>query len=280
MERTRRPREGLLRAATISSRRKAPAAQAFSDINQNVDTALAGSGGYQQSGRQRELASLGDTKSSLDEMDDAPARHRPGADPRQDHVVGHLHQGASRSDRRGRLLHRRGGLVDWIDPVPRLLSDRHCEPKGRVAGLTRSPDGIWTDQIARNPLDVEDGFLLGKGYLLLDRDPLCTTDFREALERAGVEVVRLPARSPNLNVFPERFVLSIKSECLERIVAFGERHLRRAVSEFVAHYHRERNHQGLEDNLSEGPQPANTDGRLVRRERLGGLLNFYHRAAA
>jgi len=152
--------------------------------------------------------------------------------------------------------------------------------KVEIVGLTRSPDGVWMDQMARNLLDVTDGFLLGKRYLLLDRDPLYTADFREALERSGIEVVRLPARSPNLNAFAERFVLSVKSECLDRIVPLGERHLRRAVSEFVAHYHGERNHQGLENRLIEGPLPANSNGRVVRRERLGGLLSFYHRAAA
>jgi transposase InsO family protein len=78
-----------------------------------------------------------------------------------------------------------------------------------------------------------------------------------------VAVVRLPARSPNLNAFAERFVLSIRSECLDRIVPLGERHLRRAVSEFVAHYHRERNHQGVEDRLIEAPAPSNTNGRVV-----------------
>jgi transposase InsO family protein len=152
--------------------------------------------------------------------------------------------------------------------------------KVEIAGVARSPDGIWMEQVARNLLDVEDGFLLGKKYLLLDRDPLYTTEFRAALERGGVGVVRLPARSPNLNAFAERFVLSIKRECLDRIVPLGERHLRRAVSEFVAHYHEERNHQGLENRLIEAPLPANTNGRIVRRERLGGLLSFYRRAAA
>jgi transposase InsO family protein len=149
-----------------------------------------------------------------------------------------------------------------------------------IAGVTRSPDGLWMDQVARNLLDVEDGFLLRKKYLLLDRDPLYTTEFRAALERGGVGVVRLPARSPNLNAFAERFVLSIRSECLDRIVPLGERHLRRTVSEFVAHYHGERNHQGLENRLIESVTAANTNGGVVRRQRLGGLLSFYHRAAA
>jgi transposase InsO family protein len=106
-------------------------------------------------------------------------------------------------------------------------------------------------------------------------------EFRTALERGGVEVVQLPARSPNLNAFAERFVLSIKSECLDRIVPLGEGHLRRAVSEFIEHYHGERNHQGLENQLIDGaPEPANMNGRVVRRERLGGVLSYYHWMAA
>jgi putative transposase len=151
--------------------------------------------------------------------------------------------------------------------------------KVEIGGISCGPDGSWMNQLARNLLDADDGFLLGKRYLLLDRDPLYTKEFRSALERGGVRVVRLPPRSPNLNAYAERFVLSIKRECLDRIVPLGERHLRLAASEFVAHYHRERNHQGLENRLIEVSEPANTNGRVVRRERLGGLLNYYHRAA-
>jgi putative transposase len=95
-----------------------------------------------------------------------------------------------------------------------------------------------------------------------------------------VEVLRLPPSSPNLNAYAERFVLSIRSECLDRIVPLGEAHLRRSVNEFVQHYRFERNHQGLANELIESTlSPANTNGRVERRERLGGLLNFYRRAA-
>jgi putative transposase len=95
-----------------------------------------------------------------------------------------------------------------------------------------------------------------------------------------VEVLRLPPSSPNLNAYAERFVLSIRSECLDRVVPLGEVYLRRTVSEFVRHYRFERNHQGLGNEPIEGaPAPANTNGRVERRERLGGLLNFYRRAA-
>ena len=117
--------------------------------------------------------------------------------------------------------------------------------KVEVAGICRQPDGLWMDQMARNLLDAVDGFLRGKRYLLVDRDPLYTREFREVLTRAGTRVVRLPARSPNLNAFAERFVLSVRSECLDRIIPLGDWHLGHAVSEYLKHYHQERNHQGL-----------------------------------
>jgi transposase InsO family protein len=130
-------------------------------------------------------------------------------------------------------------------------------------------------------LDVEDGFLLGKRYLILDRDPLYTAAFRRLMNAVSVNVVRLPARSPNLNAYAERFVLSIKSECLDRMVLLGELHLRRAISEYMRHYHGERNHQGLENALIDGvSQDTDGLGRVARRERLGGLLSFCYREAA
>jgi len=135
--------------------------------------------------------------------------------------------------------------------------------------------------MARNLLDADDGFLRGKRYLILDRDPLYTKEFRQMLRGAAVKPLLLPARSPNSNAYAERFVLSIKSECLDRIVQLGEGHLRRAIGEYVEHYHGERNHQGLDNVLLEGtPTPANENGRVLRRERLGGVLNYDHRNAA
>ena len=150
-----------------------------------------------------------------------------------------------------------------------------------VVGLARDPGGAWMKQMARNLLDANDGFLRGKRYLILDRDPLYTKEFRQMLREAGVKPLLLPARSPNLNAYSERFVLSIKSECLDRIIPLGEAHLRRAIREYLLHYHGERNHQGLGNVLLTGaPTPANTNDSVHRRERLGGLLNYYHRVAA
>ena len=116
-------------------------------------------------------------------------------------------------------------------------------------------------------------------HLIHDRDPLFTANFREILRSGGVESVRLPPRSPNLNAFAERFVLSIKSECLERMVFVGERHLRRAIDEYVEHYHIERPHQGLANELIY-EVPECCEGPVHRRERLGGMLSSYYCEAA
>jgi transposase InsO family protein len=151
----------------------------------------------------------------------------------------------------------------------------------RIAGVTPHPDSRWMTQIARNLTDLNDGFLRGKRYLILDRDTKYSDAFRNVLVREGIQVIRLPPRSPNLNAFAERFVRSIKEECLSRMIFFGPASLQHAVRQFMAHYHTERNHQGLENRL---PQPASVTALphhpVQRRQRLGGMLSYYHRAAA
>jgi transposase InsO family protein len=150
-----------------------------------------------------------------------------------------------------------------------------------IAGIGRDPDGRWMEQVARNLIDVDDGFLRGKRYLIADRDPLYTDVFRRTLKSGGVKVLKLPPRSPNLNAFAERFVLSIKSECLERIIPLGESHLRHVIAEYMRHYHQERNHQGLGNALISGdPAISIAHGAVKSRRRLGGLLGFYYRDAA
>jgi len=128
-----------------------------------------------------------------------------------------------------------------------------------IAGITPHPDSRWMTQIARNLTDLNDGFLRGKRYLILDRDTKYSDAFRSVLVRQRIQIIRLPPRSPNLNAFAERF----------------------AVRQFMAHYHSERNHQGLENRL---PQPASVTALpnhpVQRRQRLGGMLSYYHRAAA
>jgi putative transposase len=150
-----------------------------------------------------------------------------------------------------------------------------------IAGLTRLAHGAWMEQMARNLTDADDGFLRGMKYLIHDRDPLFTAEFRRIVRSTGVNPLRLPARSPNLNAYAERFVRSIKSECLAQIIPLSERHLRSAVTEFTEHYHLERNQQGLENRLIDCRRRDRTQpGDIRRRERLGGVLNYYYREAA
>jgi putative transposase len=104
-------------------------------------------------------------------------------------------------------------------------------------------------QMARNLTDTVDGFLRDAAYLIHDRDPLFTAAFESVLQERGVKCVRIPAQSPNCNAHAERFVRTIKYECLHQFVVFGERHLRYVIKEFMAHYHRERFHQDLDGQL-------------------------------
>jgi putative transposase len=150
-----------------------------------------------------------------------------------------------------------------------------------IAGITPHPDSRWMMQIARNLTDIEDGFLRGTRYLILDRDTKYSAEFRAALVRDGVHLIRLPPRSPNLKAFAERFVRSIKSECLNRMIFFGRDSLQHAISQFMSHYHEERNHQGLENRLLKPIRIVKrSEAPVRRRQRLGGMLSYYHREAA
>jgi transposase InsO family protein len=134
-------------------------------------------------------------------------------------------------------------------------------------------------QAARCLTDAVEGFLAGHRVLICDRDAKWTEGFRDIVEGSGVRVVLTPIQAPNANAYAERFVRSIREECLDRLILFGERRLIRVLDEFVAHYHGERNHQGRGNDLI-APEPLPRDGPYVRcRERLGGLLRYYHRAA-
>jgi putative transposase len=151
-----------------------------------------------------------------------------------------------------------------------------------LGGITRHPDSCWMEQVARNATMQDTGFLNSCRYLLHDRDKKFCREFRETIATGGVECTPLPARSPNLNAYAERWVRSIKEECLSKLILFGEASLRRVVSEYLEHYHRERNHQG-KSNLLLFPESApigpGSSGAIDCRERLGGLLKYYIRAA-
>src|SRR6266581_169098 len=119
----------------------------------------------------------------------------------------------------------------------------------KIAGITTRPDESWMLQMARNETDSQVGALVAKRYLILDRDTKYSEQFRRLIGESGTNVIRLPPMSPNLNAYAERFVRSIKEECLDRMIFVGQASLRRAVAEYMEHYHAERNHQGLENRL-------------------------------
>jgi putative transposase len=169
------------------------------------------------------------------------------------------------------------GLVTIYLLVVMELANRRVH----FAGTSTNPDDQWMKQMARNLTAADDGFLLGKRYLLMDRDSKFSEGFRAMLGDAGVRPVRLPPRSPNLNAHMERFWRSLRQECLDRMIFFGEDMLRRAVHSYLDHYHRERNHQGLENRLIEGGEEVGRKaGEVQCREHLGGILRYYYRQAA
>jgi len=151
-----------------------------------------------------------------------------------------------------------------------------------IAGMTPHPNETWMTQMARNSTMVEWGFLTPGQYLIHDRDGKFCPAFQELVKAAGLTLIKLPPRSPNLNAYAERWVRSVKEEVLSRLILFGEDALRKVLKEYGKHYHQERNHQGKGNGLlvalaSEGHSASN----LIRsRERLGGLLKYYYRKAA
>jgi putative transposase len=150
-----------------------------------------------------------------------------------------------------------------------------------IAGITDHPNEQWMQQMARNATTEGWGALRHCRYLLHDRDTKYSAAFRAIIETGHVRTLSLPARSPNLNAYAERWVRSVKDECLSKVILFGDRSLRRAVSEYVAHYHTEQNHQGKSNALLFPDATEMRGSRPVRcRERLGGLLRYYHQKAA
>src|ERR1700726_4792452 len=169
------------------------------------------------------------------------------------------------------------GLVTYY-----VLFFIHLESrKVDIAGITVHPNDQWMQQMARTVTMEGCGALRDCRYLLHDRDTKYTTAFRAIIESGQVKTLPLPAQSPNLNAYAERWVRSVKEECLSKIILFGERSLRRALGEYVAHYHTERNHQGKSNVLLLRRVTETRHEEPVQcRERLGGLLNYYHQEAA
>ena len=171
------------------------------------------------------------------------------------------------------------GLVTYYVLLFIHLDSRKVE----VSGFTPHPNERWMKQIARNVTMDDWGFLNNCRYLIHDRDTKYCQSFRDIIESGDVKTLPLPARSPNLNAFSERWVKSVKNDCLSKLILFGEASLRRALREYLVHYHVERNHQG-KGNVLLFPTTTQAKNRVegsVRcKERLGELLKYYHREAA
>ena len=148
-----------------------------------------------------------------------------------------------------------------------------------IAGTTTNPTSAWMEQIARNLTDCEEGFLTGRCFLIVDRDAKFSRKFKSILEGSGIELLLTSYLAPNMNAHAERFVKSIKSECLDQMIILGRESLVRAIAEYAAHYHEERSHQGIGNVLISGVAPQ-YEGNTEVTERLGGLLKYYHRRAA
>jgi len=167
------------------------------------------------------------------------------------------------------------GLVTYYTLFVLDLKSRRVQ----VVGSTRNPDATFMAEAARRLTHAIDGFLAGHRMLICDRDGKWTDGFRALLEGAGVRIVQTPVQAPNANAYAERFVRSIREECLNRLILFGERRLLHVLNEFVVHYHEERNHQGLGNALIAPAHRAVSRVGIRCRDRLGGLLRYYYQAA-
>jgi len=171
-----------------------------------------------------------------------------------------------------------GGLVTFYVLFFIKLDTREVH----IAGITSSPNEQWMMQVARNLTMEEWGILKPGRYLIHDRDQKFCPAYNQLLDDAGVKRLPLPPQSPNLNSIAERFVRSVKEEALSRFILFGEKSLRHVLTEYLAHYHAERPHQGKGNViLFPAPRPEGAaDGPIECRERLGGTLKYYERKAA
>ena len=170
---------------------------------------------------------------------------------------------------------KRGLVTHYV-----LLAVQHATRRVEIAGVTTHPNGSFMAQVARNLTDQVDGFLRGQRFIVIDNAPSFTKQFDSILDAAGVTVMRTAIQAPNMNAFAERWVQSAKRECLNKMIIFGERHLRLVLNEYVAHYNADRPHQGLSNRLvtpRDGEPPNH--GAVIADERLGGLLRSYRRVA-
>jgi hypothetical protein len=210
--------------------------------------------------------------------DIAPAPKRKHTTSWKDFIRAHLDVLAGTDFFTVEVVTLKGLITYYVLFFIHLESRKVC-----LAGLTPHPDEEWMKQIARNATLEGWGFLANCRYLLHDRDGKFCPSFDQIIESGNVRPIPLPARSPNLNSFSERWVKSVKEECLGKLILFGESLLKRALQAYGLHYREERNHQGKEDRLlfpSTTRQVGGDEGSVQCQERLGGLLKYYYRQAA
>ena len=166
-----------------------------------------------------------------------------------------------------------GGLQRyWVMVVMEL-----CTRRVTIAGIIVEPTGAWVEQVARGLADGFGGVLGRQRYLIHDRGAVFTETFQSLLAAVEVKTLKLPARAPNLNAHLERWIRGIREECLDHLILFSEAFRREVVGEYVAHFHRERPHQGLGNEIIEPEfEPLNRAGEIQCRKRFGGLLNYYY----
>ncbi len=179
-------------------------------------------------------------------------------------------------------LHHRGSLdKEW--PRHFLSALRHGtedSPSSLRRLHNQSARGMGEANMARELTNHEDGLLNGKRSLIMDRDTKFSKSFRRLLSDEGIKPVRLPPRALNMNAHLERFFGSLKSECLHRLILFGEKATRNAIRQYLDHYHLGRPHQGLGNELIVPMEhPPDMNAKIETTETLGGLLRSYRRAA-
>jgi len=203
----------------------------------------------------------------------APAPKRSQTISWKDFIASHMEVLAGTDFFTVEILTWRGLVTYYVLFFMKLGSRR-----GEIAGITRHPDEEWMQQVGRTATQESWGHLHGCRYLLHDRDTTFCHSFRFMVRQSDVEPLMLPARTPNLNAFAERWVRSVRQECLSKLILCSERSLMRVLTEFTAHYHAERNHQGKGNKLL-FPDRLDGHGKIECHERLGGLLKYYARAA-
>lgn len=170
----------------------------------------------------------------------------------------------------------RKGLIRYMVLFAMELASR----KAQIVGVHPCPDGQWMKQKARDMTDYEEGVLKEKRFLIHDWDPLFTREFRAFVKASGTQPIRTAARAPQQNSYAERFIRSLKYECLDKLILTSEAQLRYVLDEYLEYFHHERIHQGLGRIIEPKYKNIAASGEIVCIERLGGLLKSYHRKAA